>query len=72
MTGPLKRPIVSIRGCHRGECYPEDELRLAVVWRGKGGGGSTEIIGYGFKRDAGNGVGVSIVHFTKDSTGSLV
>jgi hypothetical protein len=36
------------------------------------GMGSTEIVTHGFEGDAGDRVGVRVVHFSKDSTGSLV
>ena len=34
--------------------------------------GGTEIVTHGFEGDAGDRVGVRVVHFSKDSTGSLV
>ena len=37
-----------------------------------GFGGFTKVIAYGFKRDAGDGIGVCVVHFTEDAAGALV
>jgi hypothetical protein len=49
--------------CGIGE-YPEDALLLVTClgWRG------TEIVTYGFEGDAGDRVGVRVIHFSKDST----